>query len=163
MQIRTPLHFLPPNDRRYLHEGFNVVVGVEDRKLLREEEEQNHTSRPDVDSYSKLLSAFGGTAAKGKPLTSRLFAALQQYFWRAEAPCARSVRLRVRPAAGVSHTRVCHLRADSPVVLGRVTDLVRSSRASQSRLLLHGLDALDVELRARLQLTVGMVLRRRCM
>lgn len=52
MQGGNLLHLLTPDNTGNLHERLDVVVGGEQGELARQEECQNHTSRPDVDSYA---------------------------------------------------------------------------------------------------------------
>jgi len=48
MESRSLLHSLPPKDSCDFHERLYIIAGVKQREFPREEEEENHTGRPDV-------------------------------------------------------------------------------------------------------------------
>jgi hypothetical protein len=56
MQGSCPFHSLSAYDSGNLHQGFYIIIGLEERKFPGKKEQQDHTRRPHINGWWSRLN-----------------------------------------------------------------------------------------------------------
>ena len=151
MERRDFLDLSPPDDDCDLHQRFNVVICLEKRELLREEEEQNHPCSPHIDRCVVGFHAHVTKKAKGSPA---LYVPPVCSPHLSNTSGARNPRVPARFAfeMGLKRIHLVHrvrrdgIRYHVPSILIRITYLLRRHAALLPRFSLTRFDVVCVEL-----------------